>query len=57
MLIAKSVHHGLQLYQLDVATAFLDGTLDEDVFMKQLKGTVCKGKEEFVCKLKKRIYG
>ena len=38
MLIAKSVYHGLQLHQLDVAMAFLNGTLDEDVFMKQPKG-------------------
>ena len=56
MLIAKSVHHGLQLHQLDVVTAFLNGTLDEDVFLKQRKGFLCVGKE-FVCKLKKSIYG
>ena len=57
MLIAKSVQHDLQLHQLDVTTAFLNGTLKEEVYMEQPKGFVCQGKEELVCKLKKSLYG
>ena len=36
-LIALSAQLGLQLHQVEVTTAFLNGKLDEDVFMKNLK--------------------
>ena len=38
LLIALSVQYGLKLHQVDVATAFLNGTLEEEVFMKQPEG-------------------
>ena len=47
----------LQLHQLDVTTAFLNGTLEEEVFMKQPEGYETKSKEQLVCRLKKSIYG
>ena len=49
--------HGLSLHQVDVTTAFLNGTLEDEVYMEQPKGFECQGKEEFVCKLNKSIYG
>lgn len=57
LLIALSVQHDLTLHQVDVTTAFLNGTLEEKVYMQQPKGFECQGKEELVCKLKKSIYG
>ena len=57
LLMALSVQHGLTLHQFDVTTAFLNGTLDEEVYMQQPQGFTCQGKEELVCKLKKSIYG
>ena len=42
---------------LDVKTAFLYGTLDEEVYMKQPEGFVIRGKENKVLHLKKAIYG
>ena len=57
LLIALPVQHGLKLHQVDVATAFLNGTLEEEVFMKQPEGFEVKGKEHLVCRLKKSIYG
>ena len=42
---------------LDVKTAFLYGTLDEEVYMKQPEGFVIRGKENKVLRLKKAIYG
>ena len=56
-IIALAARDDLMLHQMDVTTAFLNGTLEEDVFMKQPEGFVVKGKEEKVCKLKKSIYG
>jgi len=56
-LIALSVQHGLKLHQIDVTTAFLNGELEEEVYMKQPEGFVTEGKEHLVCKVKKSIYG
>jgi len=47
----------LTLDQVNVTTAFLNGTLQEEVYMQQSKGFVCPEKKEHVCKLKKNIYG
>ena len=57
MLIALSVQYDLILHQADVTTAFLNGTLEEEVYMRQPEGFVHRGEEELVCKLKKSIYG
>jgi hypothetical protein len=42
---------------MDVKTAFLNGDLDETVYMAQPKGFVVEGKEKLGCRLKKSIYG
>ena len=57
VLIALSVKNGLKLHQVNVTTAFLNGTLEEEVFMRQPEGFEAKGKENLVCRLKKSIYG
>ena len=45
-----------ELEQLDVTTAFLNGDLEEEIFMQQPEGFVVPGKEDYVCKLKKSLY-
>ena len=47
----------LELYQMDVKTTFLNGELDEEIYMDQPIGFVTKGQEHKVCKLKRSIYG
>ena len=49
-------HYDLELHQMDVNMTFLNGDLDENVYMAQLKGFVMKGKEHLGCRLKKPIY-
>ena len=56
-MIAIAVQNGLKLHHMDVTSAFLNGTLTEEVYMKQPEGFVEEGKENLVCKLKKSIYG
>ena len=41
---------------MDVKTAFLNGCLEEDVYMDQPEGFSINGKEHLACKLKKSIY-
>jgi hypothetical protein len=47
----------LDIEQMDVKTSFLHGDLKEEIYMKQPKGFVVKGKQELVCKLKISLYG
>ena len=54
--IALAVQNDLKLHQIDVTTAFLNGDLKDEVYMKQPEGSVVKGQEHLVCKLR-RIYG
>ncbi|KAG8475483.1 hypothetical protein CXB51_032327 [Gossypium anomalum] len=49
--------HDLELEQLDVKTVFLQGELEEDIYMQQLEGFTVSEKEDYVCFLKKSIYG
>ena len=46
----------LELHQMDVKTAFLNGDLDEEIYMQQPLGFIKKGNENKVCKLKRSIY-
>jgi len=42
---------------MDVKTAFLNGDLQETIYMKQPEGFIVKGMENMVCKLRKALYG
>ena len=57
IIMALVAHYDLELHQMDVKTAFLNGNLEEEVYMDQPMGFIEKGKERMVCKLKKSIYG
>ncbi|GFS33516.1 hypothetical protein Acr_00g0028940 [Actinidia rufa] len=47
----------LELAQLDVITAFLNGNLDEEIYMAQLDGFKVPRKEYLACRLMKSLYG
>ena len=55
--MALSVQYGFQLHHVDIKTAFLNGDAEEEVYMKQPKVFATEGKEDYVCKLKKSLYG
>ena len=57
IVMALVAHYDLELHQMDVKTVFLNGDLDETIFMAQPEGFVVKGKEHLGCRLKKSIYG
>ncbi|KAE8658140.1 Retrovirus-related Pol polyprotein from transposon TNT 1-94 [Hibiscus syriacus] len=47
----------LHLEQMDVKTAFLNGDLEEHIYMRQPEGFTQPGNEHLVCRLKKSLYG
>ncbi|MFS8032553.1 putative RNA-directed DNA polymerase [Helianthus anomalus] len=57
LLLALAAIHNLKIHQMDVKTAFLNGELDEEIYMKQPEGFVMPGSENKVCKLIKSLYG
>ena len=56
-MMALVAHYSLELYQMDVKTTFLNGDLEEEVYMDQPEGFSMEGESQMVCKLKKSIYG
>jgi hypothetical protein len=56
-LIAVEASYGLIIHQMDVKTTFLNGELDEEIFMDQLEGFIVDGQENKVCRLIKSLYG
>jgi hypothetical protein len=57
VLIALAASHDLLIHQMDVKTTFLNGELDEEIYMKQPEGFVMHGQENMVCRLRKSLYG
>ena len=57
LLLALAAHLDLELFQMDVKTAFLNGNLEEEIYMAQPIGFVTNGQEDKVCRLKRSIYG
>ena len=55
--ISLACKEGLKLHQMDVTTAFLNGELDQVIYMKQPEGFAADGQEHLVCRLKKSLYG
>ncbi|KAJ0431334.1 putative RNA-directed DNA polymerase [Helianthus annuus] len=56
-LLAIAVNKGWKLWQMDVSNAFLYGDLEHTIYMEQPLGFVDQGRPDYVCKLRKAIYG
>ncbi|XP_071916242.1 uncharacterized mitochondrial protein AtMg00810-like [Coffea arabica] len=57
MLLALAAQKGWLIHQLDVKSAFLNGYLEEEIFVEQPKGFAVQEKENKVYHLKKALYG
>lgn len=57
ILLAFAVYKRFKVCQKDVKFAFLNGVLEEEVYIEQPKGFVSKDGKDKVCKLKKALYG
>ncbi|GJU60183.1 retrotransposon protein, putative, ty1-copia subclass [Tanacetum coccineum] len=57
ILIAIAAFYDYEIWQMDVKTAFLNGYLSKEAYMKQPEGFVNPKYPNRVCKLKRSIYG
>ena len=56
-MLAIAAYHDYEIWQMDVKIAFLNGFLEEEVYMSQPEGFISMNKPNQVCKLKRSIYG
>ncbi|KAM1936807.1 hypothetical protein ACFX15_014034 [Malus domestica] len=57
ILLAIVAYHDYEIWQMDVKTAFLNGYLEEELYMTQPEGFMSKSEKTKVCKLQRSIYG
>lgn len=57
LLLALAAKNNWEVHHLDVKSAFLNGELQEDVYVMQPEGFLVPGKEHLVYKLEKALYG
>ena len=55
--IAVAAAKGWYMHQMDVKNAFLHGELQEEVYVEQPPGYVDAGHPDYVCQLRKALYG
>jgi len=56
-ILALAAIRDLEVIQFDITSAYLQGTLKEEVYMEQPEGYVAPGKKDWVWRLKKGLYG
>ena len=57
IVLSLALSKGWSFQQLDINNAFLQGTLNDEVYMVQPPGFIHKSFPNYICKLKKAIYG
>jgi hypothetical protein len=57
MVISLAAQNKWKIYQMDVKSTFLNGILEEEIYVEQPMGYVIKEDEEKVLKLKRTLYG
>ena len=57
VLLIIAAYHDYEIWQMDVKTAFLNGNIEEELYMVQPEGFVDPKDAGKVCKLQRSIYG
>ncbi|WKA02041.1 hypothetical protein VitviT2T_020281 [Vitis vinifera] len=57
IIMALVAHYDLELHQMDVKIAFLNGNIDETIYMVQPENFESNDSKQLVCRLKRSIYG
>ncbi|GKB29252.1 calcineurin B-like protein 4 [Tanacetum coccineum] len=57
MVLATAALRNLEVHQMNVKPTFLNGDLEEEIYMNQPEGFIAPGLERKVCRLVKSLYG
>ena len=57
IIMALMAHYDLELHQMDIKTGFLNGNIDETIYIVQPENFESNDSKQLVCKLKRFIYG
>src|SRR5258708_34050091 len=57
LLLVLAVLENWEIHQMDVKSAFLNGVLNEEIYMEQPQGFIAAEQENKVCQLKRALYG
>jgi hypothetical protein len=57
MFLSFSSFKDFKIYQMDVKSTFLNGNIEEEVYIKQLDVFILSDKQDYVCKLRKALHG
>ena len=55
IVLAIAALRNLEVHQIDMKITFLNGDLEEEIYMEQLEGCVVSGQERKVCRLIKSL--
>jgi hypothetical protein len=56
-ILAYACSKWIKVYQMDVNSTFLNGELEEEVYIEQPQGFQLSEHGDYVCRLKKALYG
>jgi hypothetical protein len=57
LLLAYACSKNVKVYHMDVKSSFMNGELEEEVYIEQPEGFQLSENTDYVCKLKKALYG
>jgi hypothetical protein len=57
LLVSYACSKNVKVYQMDVKSCFMNGELEEEVYIEQPKGFQLSENKDYVCELKKALYG
>jgi hypothetical protein len=57
LLLTVAANRNMEIHQMDVTGAFLNGHLQEEIYMQQPAGYIDPNHPDSVCKLHKNLYG
>jgi hypothetical protein len=57
LLLAYACSKNVKVYHMDIKSTFLNGELEEEVYIEQPEGFQLSKNIDYVCKLKKALYG
>jgi hypothetical protein len=57
LLLAYACSKNVKVYQMNIKSDFLNGELEEEVYIEQPEGFQLSENTDYVCKLKKALYG